>query len=273
MEEFIVKDWINVVLRWVHIMAGIMWVGQTYLFNWMENRFAESLDANTPKNSGGNLWMVHGGGFYFTEKQKKPVKMPQTLHWFKWESFFTWLSGFLLLVLVYYMGGLMLAPDSEMSELAAAGIGLGTLIVGTIAYNILWYHTPLNKNEVVFAIVCWVLIVGLTYYLNQYLSTRATYMHIGALFGTIMVTNVWMRIMPAQKAMVSAIEANKEPDMTRGLKAKQCSKHNTFMSIPLVFIMISNHYPITTYGHQYNWIILGVLILLGWGAAKLIRDH
>jgi uncharacterized membrane protein len=272
METAQIREWLNLILRWIHIIAGFMWIGQTYLFNWMENRFAESLKPDSPENHGGELWMVHGGGFYLCQKQKKPSKMPHTLHWFKWESFFTWISGLFLLILVYYMGGLMVEYDADFSETHAIILGVAVLIFGSLIYNVLW-ESPLGKNDTVFAIICWLLLLGLAYTLNQYMSARAMYIHIGALFGTIMVMNVWMRIMPAQRKMVAAIEGGKVPDMTRGAKAKQCSKHNTYMSVPLIFIMISNHFPITTYGHKYNWIILGGLIIAGWIGAHFIRRH
>lgn len=273
MDGYVIKEWLNLFLRWAHIIAGIMWIGQTYLFNWMENRFAASLKADSPKDFAGHLWMVHGGGFYLVEKQKEPAQMPHTLHWFKWESFFTWLSGMLLLIVVYYMGGLMVEADGAVSETYAIILGVATLVLGMVVYNILWYKTPLNRSEPIFAAVSLILLVVLAIFLNRYLSSRAVFLHIGALFGTIMVTNVWMCIMPAQKQMVQAIENGEKPDMNLASKAKQCSKHNTFMSVPVIFLMISSHYPTTTYGHNLNWLILGLLILLGWGAAKIIRDH
>jgi len=272
MESINIHEWLNLIFRWVHVIVGIMWIGQTYLFNWLETRFREPANASEKKNVAGQVWMVHGGGFYLVEKQTVPEMMPRKLYWFKWESAFTWISGFLLLIVVYYMGGLVLLPDSELSEMAGVGIGLGTLVGGWVVYALLC-RTPLLNNDSLFAVVSYVLIVVLIYLLGQVLSDRATYIHIGAMFGTIMAANVWMRIMPAQRQMVAATTAGTEVDKRLASRAKQCSKHNTFLSVPLIFLMISNHFPTATYGNEHGWIVLSILILVGWGAAKLIRDH
>jgi uncharacterized membrane protein len=260
--EFYLSEWLNLIFRWVHVIAGIMWVGQTYLFNWMER----SLDVgpDTPENVQGSLWMVHGGGFYNVEKQKVPKVMPRTLHWFKWESAFTWLSGMALLTIVYYHGGLMLEYESELSSWAGAAIGLAALVVGFVIYNLIWRIA--GKNEILGTIISYVATVATAYGLMQVLSTRAAYMHIGALFGTIMVANVWMKIMPAQRQLVAAAEGGTAPDMSLAARAKGCSKHNTYMSVPLILIMTA------TYGNTHNVAVLAVLIIVGWIAAKFLRD-
>ncbi|MBI4057156.1 MAG: urate hydroxylase PuuD [Elusimicrobia bacterium] len=265
-----INEWLNLIVRWFHVVAGITWIGQTYLFNWMEKTLTPPEDSRSRKNIAGELWMVHGGGFYLVEKQKVPEIMPKTLHWFKWEAALTWISGILLLIIVYYMGGLMVEPDSRVSEAAAIGIGVGVLVMGWIAYNLLW-RSPLGKNEVLGATLCLFLVMGLTYELSHLLSPRAAYMHIGAMFGTIMAANVWMIILPAQTKMIAATKVGKTPDRSLAARAKRCSKHNTYMSIPLIFLMISSHFPTASYGSDYNWVILGGLILLGWGAARLMR--
>ena len=267
---YTISEYLNLAFRWFHIVAGISWIGQTYLFNWMERTLPLEMDANADENVSGQLWMVHGGGFYLVEKQTKPKVMPRTLHWFKWESALTFLSGFFLLIIVYYMGGLMLEPDSEMGELTAALIGMVVLILGFGVYRLLW-SSPLGNNEYIGATISLILIIGLFVGMDQLFSSRAAMFHIGALFGTIMAANVWMIILPAQRKMIAAVENNQQPDMLLGVKAKNCSKHNTYMSIPVIFIMISSHFPVTTYGNSDNWLMLGVFILIGWAVAKWMR--
>ena len=264
------SEYLNLAFRWFHIVAGISWIGQTYLFNWMEKTLPLEVDSDADDNVSGQLWMVHGGGFYLVEKQTKPKLMPRTLHWFKWESALTFLSGFFLLIIVYYMGGLMLEPDSEIRELTAAFVGISVLILGFIFYRLLWI-SPLGKNEFVGATISLMLTIGLFIGLDQIFSSRAAMFHIGALFGTIMAGNVWMIILPAQRKMIAAVENNQQPDMLLGIKAKNCSKHNTFLSVPVILIMISSHFPITTYGNNNNWLMLGIFILIGWGVAKWMR--
>jgi uncharacterized membrane protein len=214
--------------------------------------------------------MVHSGGFYVMERQKGVELLPRTLYWFKWEAAFTWLSGFLLLGLVYHMGGLMVEPDSGISVGRAAGIGTLAIILGWVVYDLLWM-SPLGKNEAVGTVVSYALLVGLAYGLNQVMSGRAAWMHVGAVLGTIMTANVWMRIIPGQRRMVAAVKEGRAPDLTLGARAKQRSRHNTFMVFPVVAIMISNHFPVATYGNSNNWLILGVLVLIGWAAAYLVR--
>ena len=267
---YTISELLNLAFRWFHIVVGISWIGQTYLFNWMERTLPLEVDADAGDNVSGQLWMVHGGGFYLVEKQTKPIVMPRTLHWFKWESALTLLSGFFLLIIVYYMGGLMLEPDSEMSELTASLIGISVLVLGFGFYRLLW-SSPLGKNEYVGSTISFLLIIGLFLGMDQIFSSRAAMFHIGALFGTIMAANVWMIILPAQRKMITAVENDQQPDMLLGAKAKNCSKHNTYMSIPVIFIMISSHFPVTTYGNTDNWLMLGIFILIGWAAAKWMR--
>jgi uncharacterized membrane protein len=238
--------------------------------------------------------MVHSGGFYVVEKRKVPDLVSRTLHWFRWEAGTTWLSGAALLIVVYYIGGgAMIDPDVKDSavqcyqQLAGGklnavfdlslhyygfvvALGCAVLIVGWLVYDLLMI-SRLGKNEKAFAVIAYVLLVGTTYGLTRVLSGRAAYIHVGALMGTIMAANVWMRILPAQKKMIAAINEGRKPDDALSAQAKLRSKQNTFMAVPLVFIMISNHFPGATYGDRYNWAILAVLILAGWVAAKFIR--
>jgi len=266
------SEWLNLILRWIHVFAGIMWVGTTYYFTWLDARLTEEEKAVRNTGESAQIWMVHSGGFYVVEKRKVPDLVSRTLHWFRWEAGTTWLSGFALLVLVYYIGGGALV-DTDVFDLsvgAAIGIGIGVLVVGWIVYDLMML-SPLRKNEKAFAVIAYLMIVGVIYGLTRVFSGRAAYIHAGALLGTIMAANVWMRILPAQKKMIAALNAGQKPDDALSAQAKLRSKQNTFMAVPVVFIMISNHFPGVAYGDQYNWAVLAVLILLGWVAAKFIR--
>jgi uncharacterized membrane protein len=216
--------------------------------------------------------MVHSGGFYVVNKEKKPSPA-HTLHWFQWEAAATWLSGLPLLILVYYMGGLLVDSEPGKPSFAvAATIGMAVIFVGWKVYDLLWL-SPLAKNEPAAVVVSYVILAALAWWLPSVMSARAAYMHVGALLGTIMAANVWERILPAQRKMVRAVAEGREPDPVLADRAKFRSKHNTYIVIPVVLIMISNHFPVTTYGHQHNWIVLAVLTLVGWGVAHVIRKH
>lgn len=259
--DFNLSEWLNLAFRWFHVFAGILWIGQTYFFTWLDGRFHEE----------DSVWMVHSGGFYIVGKQNVPEALPQRLHWFRWEAALTWISGFFLLVLVYYHGGLMIDPDvAALGVWTGVGIGVASLILGWVVYDLLWI-SPVGRSEAVGATLSFLLLVAVIYALCHTLSGRAAYIHVGAIMGTIMTANVWMRILPAQRRLIAATREGKEPDLTLSERAKSRSKHNTFMVIPVVLIMISNHFPVATYGSRYNWVILSVLVLVGWGAAKLIR--
>ena len=264
-------EWLNLIFRWMHVIAGVMWIGQTYLFNWME-RVLTPPDDPKKTNISGELWMVHGGGFYLVEKQKWPEIMPRTLHWFKWEAGLTWISGFLLLIVVYWCGAPLLPYGSELSRPEGIAISLGVLVAGWVGYNLIW-RSPLRHHEPLGAAVSWCAITGLAYALTRVLSDRAAYLHIGAMFGTIMAANVWMVIIPNQKKIMKITEAGGAPQPELSKEAGRRSRHNTFMSVPLIFLMISNHFPAATFGRDWNWLILGGLVLVGWIAAKLIREY
>jgi uncharacterized membrane protein len=264
------SEWLNLLARWFHVFAAILWVGSTYYFTWLDGRFQEEeREGASEGDDGPEVWMVHSGGFYVVRKRKKPSL--RRLHWFRWEAASTWLSGIALLTIVYYHGGAMVDPDvREMSTWTAAAFGLGMLVVAWIVYDLL-VQSPLGKNERAFAVVAYALVVGAAYLSTHVLSGRAAFIHVGAAFGTIMFLNVWMRILPSQRRMIAAVKEGREPDPSEGARAKLRSKHNTFMVVPVVFTMISNHYPTSTYGRDYNWVVLSALVLVGWVAAKLIR--
>lgn len=258
---YTLSEWLNLALRWTHVFAGIMWIGQTYFFTWLDRRLNEE----------GNVWMVHSGGFYIVNKQGLSELLPQKLHWFKWEAALTWLSGILLFTLVYYAGGI-LVDDSvrRMSLGAAIGSSIALLILGWFVYDALWMS---RINEAAGVVISYVLLVALIFGLTRVYSARAAYMQTGGMLGTLMFLNVWVRILPAQRKLIAAAAAGQKGDTRLADRARQRSKQNTFMVLPVVFIMISNHFPVATYGSRYNWAVLAALILVGWGAAKVIRSR
>jgi len=268
----VLSEWLNLILRWTHVFAGIMWVGTTYYFTWLDARLTEEEKAAVNTGNAAQVWMVHSGGFYVVERRKVPDLVSRTLHWFKWEAGTTWLSGFALLIVVYYLGGGALIDHDvrDISLGAAVGIGIAVIVAGWLVYDLLML-SPLGRNEILFAVIAYALIIGIAFSLAQVFSGRAAYIHVGATLGTIMAANVWMRILPAQKKMIAALKEGRKPDERLAAQAKLRSKQNTFMAVPVVFIMISNHFPGVTYGERYNWIILAVLVLAGWIAAKFIR--
>jgi uncharacterized membrane protein len=254
--NYTLQEWLNLTFRWAHIFAGILWIGATWYFTWLDRRF----HTTDPEE----VWMVHSGGFYQVRKQQSP-SAAHTLHWFKWEAAYTWLSGLVLLIVVYYLGGLM--SDGEPGKLTnaqAIGAGAGFIVVSWLLYDLV-----LARNDVVAMVAGLVLIVASTWFLSRIMAPRAAFMHVGAALGTMMAANVWQRIIPAQKQMVSG----GNPDPALAERAKKRSKHNTYLIMPVLLVMISNHFPIATYGSQYNWIVLGVLTIVGWGAAHIVRRH
>jgi uncharacterized membrane protein len=263
--DFSLSEWLNLVFRWVHVFAGIMWVGTTYYFTWLDGQLRAA------EKSGSQVWMVHSGGFYTVQKQKSIGVRPEDLHWFRWEAAVTWLSGVGLLAVVYYAGGALLeSPEGSISNLAAIGIGIGAILAGRAIYEIL-IRSPLHRSDFALAAVGFALTIAAAAALDTVFSGRSTYIHIGAIFGTIMASNVWEGILPAQRKMIAAASRGESIDPALGAGAKLRSKHNTFLAVPTVFIMISNHFPIATYGSAYSVAVLGAMILVGWVATGLIR--
>jgi len=263
MDPYIV-EWLNLILRWLHLITGIAWIGASFYFVWLDNNLQTPPDWKKEKGIKGDLWALHGGGFYeVTKYQVGPEQMPQTLHWFKWEAYSTWITGMLLMSIMFYLGADAYLIDSRVAELTqwqAIGIGIASLLVGWFAYDILC-NTALQKNGYLLAVVLMVLITGLIYFLTHTFSARGAYIHVGAIIGTIMAANVFRVIMPSQRALVNAVKEGMEPDPSWGIKAKLRSTHNNYLTLPLLFIMISNHYPIT-YNHPYNWVVLAAIILI-----------
>jgi len=266
-----IREWLNLGFRWVHVFAGIMWVGQTYYFTWLDGQFGK-LEKNASAGRDASVWMVHSGGFYTVEKQSSLRVSADQVRWFRWEAFTTWLAGMILLVLVYYLGSGLIDPDVwNISQSVGVGIGLATIAVGWLIYDTVM-RTALGRSPALFVPFAVIMIAAISWGLLHAFSGRAAYIHLGAMFGTIMTANVWFRILPAQRRMIAAAASGAAFDPALGAEAKLRSKHNTFMAVPVVFLMISNHYPVATYGNRYNWSILLGLILLGWAAAKVIRE-
>ena len=258
-------DWANLLLRWTHFIAGIAWIGSSFYFIWLDR----ALSTPAPPRPGveGEVWMVHSGGFYQTEKRRPgPGEMPAVLHWFKWEALFTWITGIALLVLIYYLSqAYLLDPAvSNIGRGTATAFGIALLVLGWVVYDLLW-RSPLATTKTATTISL-VLLTVVTVLSCRLLSGRAAFMHVGALLGTVMVANVWMRILPAQQAMIDATRAGRPADFTMGERAKQRSVHNSYMTFPLLFIMLSSHYP-ATYAGSANWLVLLLLFVAG-GAVR-----
>jgi uncharacterized membrane protein len=267
-----IGDWANLLLRWTHFIAGIAWIGSSFYFIWVDR--ALTPPAQPRPGVEGDLWMVHSGGFYQVEKRRPgPGEIPPILHWFKYEALFTWITGIALLVLVYYLtGAYLLDPAiSSISRAAALALGIGVLVVGWFVYDLLW-SSPLARRGAVATAVSLALLVGVSYVMCRLLSGRAAFMHVGSLLGTIMVANVWRRILPAQQEMLAATRAGRPADFTLGERAKVRSVHNSYMTFPLLFIMLSSHFP-STYANPQNWLVLLLLFVAGAAARHAMIGH
>ena len=264
-------DWLNLALRWLHLIAGIAWIGSSFYFIWLDSQL-EAPPPNRPEVEG-SLWMVHSGGFYQVERRHiGPGEVPSTLHWFKWEAAITWMSGIALLALVYYLTGGIYLVDPGVSGIAvgtATALAVGVLVVGWLVYDLVWRSPLAGGNGTAATAVSLALAGGAAWGLCQVLSGRAAFIHVGALFGTIMVANVWLRILPAQQQMIDATQEGRQPDFTLSGRAKRRSVHNSYLTFPVLFIMLSNHYP-ATYAHPLNWLVLLLLIVAGAGVRHLM---
>ena len=265
MEAYLL-DWASLLARWLHLITGIAWIGASFYFIWLDNHLEVPKSRDNPRLTG-EIWAIHGGGFYHNQKYLLgPAKLPETLHWFKWEAYFTWMSGMLVLGLVYWASASAYLIDKSVADLsvgAAIAISAGVLVAGWVVYDVL---CRLIKSEWALGVVVYVALVAASWGLAQVFSARAAYIHVGAIIGTIMVWNVFFIIMPGQRKMVAAIMRGETPDPAPGLAGKQRSVHNNYFTLPVLFIMISNHYPMT-YGNTHGWLVLAVIM----GAAVLIR--
>jgi uncharacterized membrane protein len=262
------QDWLSLLLRWAHFITGVAWIGASFYFNWLENHLQRrAADAEAADPIGGDLWAVHGGGFYYLQKYRlAPARLPEPLHWFKYEAYYTWLTGFALLVVVYYWNARLLLLDpaiSDISQLAGISLGIASLLISWVFYHYLCRRFAARHGRGVgIAIFVWFAL--LTVLLGEYLSGRAAYLHVGAAIGTVMVANVFFVIIPAQKELVTALREQRELDPAPGREALTRSRHNNYLTLPVLFIMLSSHYP-ATYGSEYNALILIVLSLSGVG--------
>src|SRR5688572_4669128 len=245
-------DFTQLIFRWIHVLAGVVWIGHLYFFNWVNGPFAKTLDGDS-------------------KKKVVPQLMPRALYWFRWGAAYTWITGILLLGMVYYMGS-MLPPDGKGMTIMRS---LAIVLIMPAIYDQLWLKVFKDKEAIGVAVTS-VIVVFLTWYMSTFMPPRAVFIHLGGLFGTAMAMNVWMRIWPAQRQIIPAVRDGNAPDAALVARAGLRSKHNTYMSVPLLFTMISNHYPLF-YGYtagdmNVGWVLLLVLVFVGWGGTKLIYN-
>lgn len=257
-----IVSWLSLAIRWLHLITGIAWIGSSFYFIWLDNSLKPpSSQEDQDQGVGGELWAVHGGGFYHKKKyQVAPSHMPDDLHWFKWEAYFTWISGFMLLAVIYYYGASLYLIDPAKMALApwqAISLSLAFLVGGWVLYNGLC-KSPLGSNNKLFGLIWFLILTAAAYGLSQVFSDRAAYIHVGSIIGTVMAANVFMVIIPNQKIIVASLLNGETPDPALGLMAKQRSLHNNYMTLPVLLIMVSNHYPIL-FSHDYGWLILSGL--------------
>src|SRR5688572_7099671 len=258
---FDLGEWLNLALRWLHLVTGIAWIGSSFYFVWLDNHLRKPAEGD----ASGELWSVHGGGFYHNQKyQVAPSAMPEQLHWFKWEAYFTWISGFSLLVLIYYVGAETYLIDrgkAALSPAAAIAIGLAAQALGWLVYDLLC-RSPMRSSNLMLGIFWFACLLLAAIALDSLFNSRAAYLHVGAIVGTVMVANVFLIIIPNQRKVVADLIAGRTPDPRLGAAAKQRSLHNNYMTLPVLFIMISPHYPMT-YGAGRPWLVLALLGLTG----------
>lgn len=266
------REILDLLFRWAHLIAGIMWVGNSMLWNWLD-RNLEKDPADTNELHQGTIWMVHSGSFYEMRKlQLEPNQMPKTLHWFWIQATTTWATGFVLLILVYWLGGKAAMVDASVADIsygAAIGISLGLLVGATAFYDLLW-RSPIGKNTPVAALISFSALVGVIYGLTHVFNGKAAFLHVGAMLGTLMVTNVWHHILPSQRELVRLTKEGKRQELTLSYRAKQRSIHNNYMTFPVLFTMLSAHFP-STYGNPNAWLVLVLLILCGAGVRHFMN--
>lgn len=259
----LVWEWAAIAVRWLHVITAIAWIGSSFYFIALD--LGLHRDRNLASGADGEEWQVHGGGFYHIQKYLvAPASMPDHLVWFKWESYATWLSGFALLVLVYYMGAELYLIDPTVLELttwAAVGISVASLAFGWVVYNTLC-KVFVNANQTVLMLALFVVLVGMSWFYTQVFSGRAALLHLGAFTATIMSANVFFIIMPNQRIVVADLKAGRKPDPKYGKIAKQRSTHNNYLTLPVIFLMLSNHYPLV-FATEWNWVIASLVFLMG----------
>ena len=257
-------DWLSMSLKLLHIIAGIAWIGASFYFNWLENKLDR---LNNRDEIAGHLWAVHGGGFYYLEKYKKyPQTLPEPLHWFKWEAYVTWISGILLLAVIYYFNAstYLLSSDSSLSSSYGIGLSILGLLLFWLIYDILCKSKLVNQSSIFIAIILVIISISAYFYSNIF-NPRAVYMQIGSMIGTVMVANVFFVIIPVQKKLVAACENATEVSQELGQVGYLRSRHNNYFTLPVLFMMISGHYP-TIYSGEFGWLVLiaivGILVMI-----------
>jgi uncharacterized membrane protein len=259
--EAYLLDWLTLIARWAHIVVGIAWIGASFYFIWLDNH----LESSSSPEFSGELHAIHGGGFYRAQKYRlAPPELPKTLHWFKWEAYWTWMTGFALLVLIYYLNPELYLIDPAVTQLspgAAIGIGLASLVLGLAVYEGLC-RSALVKNELGLSVALLLFLSATAWALTQVFSGRGAFLHFGAILGTIMAGNVAHVIIPGQRELVRAKQEGRLPDETYAIRGKQRSVHNTYFTLPVIFTMISGHHAMT-FGHSWNWLVLVALTLAG----------
>ena len=260
-QESHLMEWLNIIIRVMHITFGIAWIGASFYFVFLENALNRTEDVRD--ELAGNLWAVHGGGFYYLEKYKvAPKTIPNHLHWFKYEAYFTWLSGFCLMFVVYYFNASAFLIDKNVLDITGTQgilIGVGSFIIGWILYDQLC-KSPLIKKPLLFSIIGFILLVGFAWFYSHVFNSRAAFIHFGAMMGSLMVANVFFVIIPSQKAMVKAAKEGKPLNPQLGKNALARSIHNNYFTLPVLFVMVSNHFP-STFGFKYPWLILAIISL------------
>jgi len=261
--EFSFQLWLEYLIRFSHLVAGISWIGSSFYFIWLDSAF---MPPEKPRhNVEGEVFMVHGGFYYQVDKKKiYPGELPKTLHWFKWEATLTWITGFLLMIVLYYLKGASLLIDpslSPMTQPQAVLASVGILTGAWLIYDLIW-HPEWMKNKTLSTILSVFFFTGLIFLNTQIFSGRGAFIQTGVIFGTMMILNVWVRILPGQRKMLKEAEAGRVPDYSVGLKSKTRSVHNTYFIFPVLFVMLSNHYSGVTQ-HPYNWALLIILSIAG----------
>ena len=269
----LLQEWVDLVVRWTHVIAGIAWIGSSFYFNWLESKFrAPEIPRDRVE---GETWLVHGGGFYRVEKfAVAPPVLPKELHWFKWEAGFTWMSGVLLLAVVYYVGSggsFLTHPALEgLGTIGAALFSLAVIAVSWTVYDQIWKSAWAEENALAATIATFVLLVLLAWFLTRVMAPHAAYIHVGAVIGTLMTANVWMIIIPNQRELVDATREGRAPQYRFAKQAKFRSLHNNYFTLPIVFIMLSKNYA-SIWGHDWNWAILAGLACVGAGIRHIFN--
>jgi uncharacterized membrane protein len=254
-------EWLNILGRWIHVIAGIMWVGNSMLFNWLDRSLIPPEDKGS--NQIGKTWLLHGGGFYFVEKYTSD-QVPPVLHWFKWQAYTTWVTGFILLVAVYYAdgGSFLLPAGSGWADHQALWLGLGFVFGGFALYDAVWRLPVAKRNSTLFGALSLGVLFLAIYAIHQVFNGRSAYLHVGAMLGTCMAGNVFLHITPSQKKLIGQIEAGGGYNKEMSVRAKTRSIHNNYLTFPMIFTMISNHFA-GLFGHEYNWLVLIVIMVAG----------